>query len=142
MLACRDYSDAKRCRQPIDGKGLTKQAWAIIPKIAEVDDLISPEIQIRIKEGHPEVSFAQMNGGEPLCSSKHTIEGQQGRVRLLATYFPNIACFVQQHNRIAEDVIDAFAMLWTAQRIRNGRASTLPVVPQKDSRGLLMQIWA
>jgi predicted RNase H-like nuclease len=142
MLASRDYSEANACRQRIEGKGLTKQAWAILAKIAEVDQLVTPERQARIKEGHPEVSFAYMNRGQALHSSKHTTEGHQARITLLTIYFPNIASLVQEHERIAEDVVDAFAMLWTAQRVSEGRALALPGEPQRDSRGLLMQIWA
>lgn len=71
MLACRDYPEAKECRQKIDGKGITKQAWAITKKIGEIDRLISSEAQSHIREGHPEVSFAQMNRGAALARSKH-----------------------------------------------------------------------
>jgi predicted RNase H-like nuclease len=142
MLACQDYLEAKVCRQTIEGKGLTKQAWGIVPKIAEVDRLVSPETQTRLKEGHPEVSFAQMNQGDAVRRSKHTIEGHQARTRLLTAYFPGVDFLIRQHARIAEDVIDAFAMLWTAQRIRDRRALALPGESQKDSRGLVMQIWA
>ncbi|HEY6248357.1 MAG TPA: DUF429 domain-containing protein [Candidatus Angelobacter sp.] len=142
MLACQDYAKGKEVRRQIDGKGLTKQAWAIVPKIAEVDRSITPESQSRIKEGHPEVSFTQMNGGEPVLESKHTMEGRQARIRLLTAYFPNILSVLQQHSRMAEDVIDAFAMLWTARRICKREGSKLPAESQKDSRGLLMEIWA
>ena len=43
---------------------------------------------------------------------------------------------------MAGDVIDAYAMLWTARRIRNGCAVAFPEQSPKDSRSLLMQIWA
>jgi predicted RNase H-like nuclease len=49
---------------------------------------------------------------------------------------------VRQHSSIAEDVLDALAMLWTAQRISSGRALRLPAAPETDSRGLLMEMWA
>src|SRR6266581_2662415 len=139
MLACRDYSEAKGCRQKIDGKGLAKQAWAITTKIVEVDRLIRSETQSRIREGHPEVSFAQMNRGQALARSKHTPEGQHERISLLTTHFPGLPHLVQKYSRLAEDVIDAFAMLWTAHRICNKQALALPEKSETDARGLLMQ---
>jgi len=142
MVGCSDYSEAQQCRLRVDGKGLTKQSWAIMPKIREVDRLLTPETQSCIREGHPEVSFAQMNNGQPLTVSKHTLEGEHARIALLATHFSSVPFHVQEHRRVAEDVIDAYAMLWTARRICDGCAVALPEQSPKDSRGLLMQIWA
>lgn len=142
ILACASYSGAKACRLRIDGKSLSKQAWAIMPKIAEVDNLIDCQLQNRVREGHPEVSFAQMNRGEPLRLSKHSVEGRHARISLLSRHFPDVSSVIQKHNRITEDVIDAFAMLWTAERIRSGQALAMPSDGQTDSRGLVVQIWA
>jgi predicted RNase H-like nuclease len=141
MLNCADYSEARKLRLQIEGKSLTRQAWAIVPKIKEVDAILTPETQSRIREGHPEVSFAHMNGGKALANSKHTASGRRDRISLLTVHFPDIASLVQTHSRIAEDVIDAGAMLWSAQRIHNKRAAALPGDSPVDSRGLLMQIW-
>ncbi len=142
LLRCQNYPEAKACRQKIDGKSLTRQAWAIVPKIIQVDLLLSSKTQTRIREGHPEVSFAQMNQGQALLKSKHTTEGQQTRIRLLTKHFPDVLHITRQHNPIAEDVLDALAMLWTAQRISSGQALRLPAAPETDSRGLLMEMWA
>jgi predicted RNase H-like nuclease len=141
MLNCADYSEARKLRLQIEGKSLTRQTWAIVPKIKEVDAILTPEAQSRIREGHPEVSFAHMNGGKALASSKHTVNGRCDRISLLTVHFPDIASLVQPHSRIAEDVIDACAMLWSAQRIHNKHALALPEDSPVDSRGLLMQIW-
>jgi len=142
ILSCADYSQARNLRVIIEGKSLTKQAWAIVPKVKEVDASLSCETQSGVREGHPEVSFAQMNGGEALANSKHSAQGQHDRISLLTPHFSNIASVVRTHSRIAEDVIDAFAMLWTAQRVHNKQALALPISSPADSRGLLMQIWA
>jgi predicted RNase H-like nuclease len=142
MLTCSDYAEARKCRRTIEGKGLTKQAWAIMPKIREVDVLLTPERQSWVREGHPEVSFAQINNGEAVTLSKHTAEGRRERMSLLTKHFSTVASHVQMYSRIAEDIIDAYAMLWTASRIREGRAVASPEQSPRDSRGLLMQIWA
>ncbi|HLY98400.1 MAG TPA: DUF429 domain-containing protein [Candidatus Angelobacter sp.] len=142
ILTCADYSEARKYRIEIEGKSLTKQTWAIVPKIREVDALLSCEIQSQVREGHPEVSFAHMNLGNALSASKHSAKGQQDRIDLLTAHFLDVPSLVKKHRRIAEDVIDGFAMLWTARRVYNKQAFMLPSESQTDSRGLLMQIWA
>jgi len=142
MLTCLDYPEARKCRLQIEGKSLTKQAWAIMPKIIEVDSLLIPKSQPRVREGHPEVSFAHLNGGNGLALSKHSEGGRRERIALLAKHFPDIASRLKKHARVAKDLIDAYAMLWTAHRIRDGRAVALPEHAPRDTRGLLMQIWA
>ncbi len=41
-----------------------------------------------------------------------------------------------------DDVVDAFAAEWTAERILNGQAITLPEIPDHDRFGLPMEIVA
>jgi predicted RNase H-like nuclease len=40
----------------------------------------------------------------------------------------------------ADDALDALVAAWTAARAVEGKARTLPVSPQRDSRGLKMEI--
>ncbi len=142
MLECTNYDQARQCRLRVEGMSLTKQSWAIMPKIKEVDGVINPELQKIVREGHPEVSFALMNGGKPLSKSKHTYAGQQDRMKLLQSTFPETALSVEQYRSWRNDVIDAYSLLWTARRISEGEAVALPENSTVDARGLLMQIWA
>jgi hypothetical protein len=41
-----------------------------------------------------------------------------------------------------DDILDAFAALWTAERIAPGEAVTLPEVPPRDRHGLPMEMVA
>jgi predicted RNase H-like nuclease len=41
----------------------------------------------------------------------------------------------------ADDVVDALAALWSAERIHAGRAGSLTSPPAVDSAGLPMAIW-
>ena len=141
ILACKTYDFATQCRRRVEGKSMTKQAWAIVSKIREVDALLTTNLQQSIKEGHPEVTFAVMNGGEP-PPSKHSTSGHQARLALLRVQFPEIDLTLEQHKRFREDIIDAYAMLWTARRIKNKEAATFPEEQAIDVRGLNMQIWA
>jgi predicted RNase H-like nuclease len=65
MLAANNWEDACRIRYEIEGKKCSKQTAGIMPKIREVDAAMTPQLQRRIREGHPEVSFAMMNKGSP-----------------------------------------------------------------------------
>ena len=47
MLECSSYADANAYGKE-RGKGLSKQAWALIPKIREMDALMTPAMQIRV----------------------------------------------------------------------------------------------
>lgn len=142
LLECTSYDLARQCRLRVERKSLTKQSWAILPKIKEVDGALNPKLQQIVREGHPEVSFALMNGGEPLSQSKHSNTGQQDRMKLLQASFHDIALRVEENRSWRKDVIDAYALLWTARRVREGTAEVLPEHSVVDASGLLMQIWA
>jgi predicted RNase H-like nuclease len=141
MLACNTHREACAVGQRIHGKGITIQTWGIVPKIREVDNYLTPAEQSRIREGHPEVSFAMMNGGQAVVERKSTSAGRDARLRLLEAHFPGVRCEVEKHRALRADVIDAFALLWTARRVRDGIARALPASAVYESRGLAMQIW-
>ena len=142
MLACADYAAARECRLRIEGKAVTKQSWATVPKIIQVDRFLTPDAQSRVREGHPEVSFAYLNDGKAIALSKHSDEGRRKRIALLKEHFSGIPSEVQRHSRLAQDLIDAYAMLWTARRVRDGSAVALPQRAPRDMHGLFMQVWA
>lgn len=142
MLECPDHLTASTLGKQIHGIGISIQTWAIVPKIKEVDDAITSASQGVVREGHPEVSFAEMNGGVAISSKKATAAGRDVRLESLAPHFPDVRAVVQRHSGLREDVIDAFAMLWTARRIRDGSAVFFPEVSPTDRCGLRMQIWA
>jgi len=77
-----------------------------------------------------------------LPNAKSTRAGRDARLALLEPHFPDIRDEVEKHRSFRTDVIDAFALLWTARRLRDGLAHGLPDSRVRDSRGLAMQIWA
>jgi predicted RNase H-like nuclease len=138
------HQEACRIRWEIEGKKCSKQLSAIIPKIHEVDECMNPDVQTRVFEGHPEVSFAYMNDKKPLCS-KHTREGLEQRVKLLETLFRNARIRLTDFAPLkadGDDVLDAVACLWTARRVRDGWAERLPTTPEFDQKRLRMEIVA
>jgi predicted RNase H-like nuclease len=144
VLNASTHEEACRILNTIDGKRCSIQAFSIYRIIAAVDSHMSPALQDRVREGHPELSFAYMNGGSGLKHSKHTPEGQRGRVALLEQHFPDLEACISAlpQSRAAIDLLDAFSMLWTARRIISGQALSVPEVPEYDSRGLRMEMVA
>ena len=56
----------------LTGKGLSRQAFAIAPKIKEVDDFLQscPTAEVTVREAHPEICFWALNGGCPMRYQK------------------------------------------------------------------------
>lgn len=146
VLAAGSPEAASRIRRSVEGKGMSRQAWGIMPKVREMDIAvreIDPE-QWMVREGHPEVSFAAW-AGHPMQSSKKSSAGREERERLVAAHFgeglveglwPQIrGCGVGK-----DDLIDALAMLWSAERLEAGKAKVIPKMPERDGYGLRMEI--
>ncbi len=148
-LAALTYEEAARINQQATQKSISKQAFAILPKIREVDTLISPALQEHVRESHPEVIFAVVGGSADAPQHpKKDAAGQSERVALLQRWLP---AFDPAHVRAQlgpaylsrDDIVDAAACLLTAVRIEMGSAVVLPAgdVP-RDERGLRMEIVA
>ena len=137
-FAARTYQEACALSLQVQGKSLSRQAFEIIPKIREVDELITPELQMRIFEVHPEVSFRALNRGQSLKHRKLDREGKEERLKLLLPHYPAIKGHLVELRRkeVAEhDLLDAAVAAWTAECVANGA-----VPRQFDSRGLRMEI--
>jgi predicted RNase H-like nuclease len=142
MLAARSQTEASRLRRAVDGKGCTVQLAAILPKIREVDALMSAEMQRIVREGHPEVTFAVMNNDHPMAQPKRRKAGRDERLALLVHHFPDAPIRLAELRHFREDAIDAYAMLWTAYRVARGVNRTLPESPATDLRGNRMEMVA
>jgi predicted RNase H-like nuclease len=147
VLDAQSRAEASDRHRLIDGRGFGAQAFAILPKIREWDSLLRGDAHARgrVREVHPEVSFAAMNVGVGLVPSKRSDEGHALRVQLLGRHFGQggVEALVDQVPRrlaAADDVVDALAALWSAERIHAGRAGSLPSPPAVDSAGLQMAI--
>lgn len=142
MLFARDWEDACRLRMERDGKRCSKQVAAILPKIREVNEAMTAYLQHRIREGHPELSFAMMNERRPLAFKKKTREGQLERIKLLLNYFPDIENHLQTIPGARVDILDAYACLWTAQRVTTNQSISFPKLGLQHAVGLKMEIVA
>ena len=147
-LACPDHPSASRTNRESSphGLGLSRQAHAIFPKMREIDAIVTPDLQERLFEIHPELCFVEMalieNVEAP--AGKKTSAGVEQRMALLeAVGFA--ASSLCDHRRSwgasRDDVLDAAAAAWTALRRAQGLARFLPHTPPTDARGLRMEMW-
>jgi predicted RNase H-like nuclease len=140
------YTDALARSRSLMDKGISKQGFAIYAKVAEVNRAMTPELQQRVIEVHPEVSFWALADGRPLEHSKRNAHGFEERSLLLAEAFRGMALPSRQKARwrarpaSADDVLDAIVASWSARRYATGMSSRLPAEPPRDSRGLRMEI--
>jgi predicted RNase H-like nuclease len=146
-LEARSRAEADRISRRVCGRGVSAQAFGLYGKVREIDSLLAqrPIARERTVEVHPEVSFLTWNRGVPLKASKKTEEGRRERLALAEAWLgPDLLVRARQgRTRTAladDDILDAIAVLWTAQRIVEGRAISLPAEPERDETGLRMQI--
>jgi len=149
VLAVRNWEAACRVTERADGRRVNRQLWNLVPKIREVDALVrgggAAAARVAIREVHPELCFRAWNKGVPMQHPKRTRAGRRERLRLADAWLgPDLlekARGTHLPKDLADDdILDAAAALWTAHRIADGAAQTLPTVPPEDEPGLPMEI--
>lgn len=140
-LLATDFEQANAACRRAAVKGISRQSFALFPKIREVDAFIADE---RIHEVHPEVSFRVINRDERLKHGKKTWGGIQDRRRLLVGAGIELPDDLGNVNGVGvDDVLDAAAAAWSARRIAQGQARSFPDPPtQCDASGRVLAIWA
>lgn len=91
VLGIGSYREACDAHRAIDGRGVSKQSFAIMAKIAEVDAVLTARasaLRDRIVEVHPEVSFSLWNGGSAMVHAKKKAAGRAERRRLVDGLWP------------------------------------------------------
>lgn len=142
-LAAKNYETASKICFENTGKKLNRQSFALLKKIRQVDDLITPELQRQLREIHPEVSFWVLNNKKPVEQNKKTVPGQALRHKLLQRVFTDMDDILSKSPTSGfamDDAFDALAAAWTAGQVVIGKAGTLPQNPELDSKGLKMEI--
>ena len=81
-----DYDCANVTELRFAGKRISKQAFSIAPKIAQVDELLKCRDQNaipKIREIHPEICFWDLDNGNPMQCGKKSKSGEQSDLRSL-----------------------------------------------------------
>ena len=141
------YQEACDINQRLTGKRLSVENWNIIPKIREMDCLLSDDTSARdrIREIHPELCFWGL-AGRPMQYAKKRNEGLSERTQLLQSIYPQttdiIAHALSTYKRkdvARDDILDALAAAMTGLTGRQNLAS-IPQEPEFDERGLRMEM--
>lgn len=144
-LAARSYTQALELNRAAGGPGLSKQTWNIMPKMAEIDAVMSPQLEGCMHEVHPELSFAVL-AGHPMTHPKRTKEGRAERLGVLAAQGLPRELFephpFKRRDAAPDDLLDAAAAALSAVRLADGSAISLPADPPRDETGLRMAIFA
>lgn len=151
-LRSSNYEEASQRNRAAAGKGLTKQTYAIMPKIREVDDLLRASEKARkiVREVHPEVCFRGF-AGRAMKFTKASPQGFEERVRVLEELPPDLGALdvrrkvedmFARHGGsdvARDDIVDAMTAAMTAAA-HPSVLHTLPEQPERDSFGLPMEM--
>lgn len=146
-LAATSHEEACELAEAASGKRISIQTWSLLPKIREVDAWLREEPPARdvVREVHPEISFWAWSLGRPMEASKRTAEGRAERRRLLDGWLPD-GYETARDGRLKkevgdDDILDAFAGLFTAHLVWSGEARSLAGDDApRDAEGLPMEI--
>lgn len=119
-----------------------------VEKIREVHDFMraNPGAGHFLYEVHPHLSFLELQGD----AAEKKRDGRRPRFRDQLSYlcdiYPSEALYqaltaFRHAEASRHDILDAFAMLWSAKRIATSRAERLPSMPVYDARGFDMAVW-
>jgi predicted RNase H-like nuclease len=115
------------------GLGVSAQAHALGERILHVSALALSNG--RLREVHPEVSFRAMNDGRPLRFRKKSAAGAFERIELLRRHGIELDPLSEAASLPLDDVLDAGAAAWSANRIALSLARSLPSPPEtRDGR--------
>lgn len=119
-----DYAGANAWSKAHHGRGISKQAWNLVPRIREARALDAAQPGVLV-ESSPELGFVALAGG-PMLHPKTTWTGLMTRIALLAGAGIELPSDPGEAGRAApDDVVDAAALAWSAMRLATGDAVVL-----------------
>ena len=135
------------------GKGLSIQAFGIVPKIRELDELLRErgrDARPEIREVHPEICFWALSGEKAMRNGKQKKAGLEERLGVLRRINPSVQDLYEhalgkflRKDVARDDILDAIAAAVTAvphERRSGSPLATLPVEPPWDAYGLPMEM--
>jgi len=123
-LAAHTPKEFQSLHRAVTGKGAGLPVWGIVPKLREVDDVMTPALQDRVYEFHPALAWQHL-AGAPLAS-KHKLNGLQQRIALLRECVPALdeitraRAGLRRKDASLNDLLDALVGLCVAQAIADG----------------------
>jgi len=131
-IECDDYTTANEKHRASIDNGLSQQAFHIREKIREVRDSVGEQYDGSIRESHPELCFAALNG-QPIAYPKSSGRGQRLRMQLLIEELDSATELYRDTREEyllkeirRDDILDAMVLAVAAQ---TSDLSTVPAVP-------------
>jgi predicted RNase H-like nuclease len=136
------YSAASALSVQRTGTGISRQSHALAKKILEVENWL-PTAPCEVWEVSPELSFALLMG-RPARAPKKAWAGMVERRQALAAAGINLdeVPFDVGAHAAVDDMLDAGAAAWSADRLQRGVARPFPDPPVVGSSGRAVAIWA
>ena len=121
------------CRR-LTGKGVSRQAINLAPRILALDEHLARNPDHLVAEVHPEISFTELAGR--VLTSKKSAAGVGQRIAALESWLPATADALAAvpSDVPIDDALDALAALWSAVRLRDGQARSLPRDAERSPR--------
>jgi predicted RNase H-like nuclease len=135
LLAYESYGEANAAAKAQYGVGLTRQTFNLFAKIRDIDAVVDATTQRRVLEVHPECSFCAMTGR--VLPPKRSPSGRSLRLAAVTEHFGAVELALPGAR--TDDVLDAYAVLWTVLRHQRGESVVLGG-DEVDERGLVMRI--
>lgn len=111
--------------------------------IREAEENFQPFHQRNWFAAHPDLSFAVLNGDQPLTSSPYQHDGVLERMNLIRNKLPGVEEAVVRtppDGAAQVHLLQAAGLLWTARRAAGRAINRLPTDPNWDSTGLRMEL--
>jgi predicted RNase H-like nuclease len=125
VLSAKTYDEALRISRQRCGKGISKQTWHLVPKIAEVEAWFVGA-PCPVYEVFPEAAFGAMVGCV-VAERKRSRDGEEIRRRALDAQ--GVAPPARLSGVGRDDLLDACAVAWSARRLAHGEGACVPDLP-------------
>jgi predicted RNase H-like nuclease len=150
-LAPKSYEEINLASKAQCGKGVSKQAFYLLPKIREAEALLrSPNSDgLDWLETHPELCFSSFNGAVPMEDNKKTEAGFGERKSVLARHIPartidrllrSLMVSLPRSQCARDDMVDALVCGVLARLDATARGCLPPGKRDFDEVGLPMRI--
>jgi predicted RNase H-like nuclease len=150
-LAPLTYEEINLASKAQCGKGVSKQAFYLLPKIRETEALLRSSYANDTDwlETHPELCFSSFNGAMPMEENKKTDPGFRERKSVLARHIPartidrllrDLMASVPRAQCARDDMLDALVCGVVARLDAAGRGCLPPGGQEFDEEGLPMRI--
>ena len=150
-LAPLTYEEINLASKAHCGKGVSKQAFYLLPKIRETEALLrsSDSDDLVWLETHPELCFSSFNGAVPMEHAKKTDAGFRERKRILSRQIQtrtvdrlirNLMASVPRSQCVRDDMMDALVCGVVARLDATNRDCLPPGEQEFDEVGLPMRI--